>query len=128
MALNAYQLATLKHLSASGDMTAKALIQGNNDMRVSVATKVGNNITVSIWVNDKAANLYLTSVPVSGAGTMAIGANGTLKAGSASKAVWAQPAAATGRLDIVVTNAVAEQNLLMIESSSGDAAMVVLQY
>lgn len=127
MALTAFQISNLKHLAAGGDMYAKAIMSGGSDLTLTAGAEAANAIKVTGTIRDRAAQVLVTSIPVSGAGTMTDGGNGTVKAGSASKQVWVQPDA-TGSFQLDVLNAIAEQNLIVAQSSNGDITMLVLTF
>lgn len=127
MALSANAMAYLKHLAAAGDIMAKALVEGSSDLKLSAGAEAANVIKVTGQVRDKATQVVVRSYPVSGAGTMTDGGAGTVLAGSASTAVWMQPDA-QGKFQVDVLNIVAEQNLIVVETSSGDTSMLVLTF
>lgn len=73
-------------------------------------------------------DVFVKSLPVSGAGTMvAVASQGTLKAGSASKEVWVQTKS-DGSFQLDVTNAVAEDNLIVATLDNGTVEMLKLTY
>jgi methionine synthase I (cobalamin-dependent) len=127
MALSANIMAYLKHLAAAGDMISKALIEGSSDLRLSAGAEAADVIKVTGQVTDKASQVVVKSIPVSGEGTMTDGGAGTVVAGSGSKEVWVQPDA-TGKFELNVLNTAAENNLIMATTSSGDVSMLVLTF
>jgi methionine synthase I (cobalamin-dependent) len=127
MALSANVMAYLKHLAAAGDMMAKALIEGSSDLKLSAGAESSDVIKVTGQVTDKAGQVVVKSIPVSGEGTMTDGGAGTIVAGSGSKEVWVQPDA-TGKFELDVLNAAAENNLIVATTSNGDVSMLVLTF
>lgn len=134
MGLSVSQKATLKHLAASGDMTAKALVDGVEDVALSAAAEAGNSITVTGQIVDgvgvpKAGvkNVLVTSVPVAGTGLLTDGGAGVAVAGSGTTQMWFQTDA-TGKFQVAVANANAEQNLIQITTDNGDVAQLVLTF
>lgn len=94
-----------------------------------------NTVRVSGQVTDQdnqpvagVKNVLITSVPVSGAGTMtAVSAHGTMLAGTGTKQVWIQTLA-DGSFQVDVLNAVAETNLIKAELDNGTCELAVLTY
>lgn len=136
MALNARVAAQLKSLADAGDMMAKALVQGVMDCKLTAAAENtgANTILVSGQLVDGVGNpvagvknVLVKSVPVSGAGTMTDGGAGAVVAGSASTEVW-MTTDATGKFEVTVLNAAAEQNLLQVTMDNGDVAFIVLTF
>ena len=134
MALSNSQKATLKHLAAAGDMTAKALVDGVKDMVLSKAVEAANVIKVTGQMVDGAGNpmmgvqnVLIQSMPIAGAGTMTDGGAGVVKAGSASLSMWMQTDA-TGKFQVDVLNVVAEDNLVQVTTDNGDVAQLVLTF
>lgn len=134
MALSNSQKATLKHLAAAGDMTAKALVDGVKDMVLSAAAEVADSIKVTGQMVDGAGNplmgvqnVLVQSVPVSGTGLLTDGGAGVAKAGSGSTSMWFETDA-TGKFQVDVANAVAEQNLVQVTTDNGDVAQIVLTF
>lgn len=73
-------------------------------------------------------DIFVKSLPVSGAGTMAaVASNGTVKAGAASKEVWVQTIA-NGSFQLDVTNTAAEDNLVVATLDNGTVEMLKLTY
>jgi cellobiose phosphorylase len=94
-----------------------------------------NTVRVSGQITDQdgqkvagVKNVLITSVPVSGAGTMtAVAAHGTMLAGTTTKQAWIQTLA-DGSFQVDVLNAAAETNLITAHSDNGTTEMVVLTY
>ena len=128
--------AKLKHFSDGGDVVAstlQALLGSIRTVLLTAAVKSGNTITITGKIQDAEGNavkaivdLIATSIPVSGAGTMTVG-TGTVKAGSATKVVWLQTDN-TGTFTLVVTNAVAEDNLVSIQLDSGEIENIKINF
>lgn len=136
MALNARVATQLKSLADSGDMMAKALVEGVLDCKFTVAAENtgANTILVTGQLVDGVGNVVsgvknvlITSKPVSGAGTMTDGGAGAVVAGSASVSCWMTTDAA-GKFQVTVLNAAAEVNLIMVQMDNGDVAQVVLTF
>lgn len=134
MGLSVSQKATLKHLAAAGDMTAKALVDGVEDVSLSAAAEVADSITVTGQLVDGAGNpkmgvknILVTSVPVAGTGLLTDGGDGVAKAGSGTTQMWFQTTAA-GKFQVAVANANAEQNLIQVTTDNGDVAQLVLTF
>ena len=132
--MNSSTAATLKHLAAAGDMTAKALVEGVKDILLTAGVEAVNVIKVSGRIVDGVGNpkpgvqnILAVSKPVSGVGTMTDGGAGTIIAGSASVSVWMQTDA-TGAFQLDVLNAVAEVNLVQVTTDNGDVAQIVLTF
>lgn len=130
-------IAHVRQLAASGDHLASvimALMNNTYYVAMTAGAEASNVIRVSGQITDQdgqkvagVKNVLLTSVPISGAGTMAIGTVGTAKAGAASKALWLQTDA-TGAFNVDVTNIVAEDNLIMAQLDNGTCEQIVLTY
>lgn len=127
MPQNPNKTALLRHLAASGDVVAGALVNGASDLTLSAGTESSNTIKVTGQVMDGAKTVVVESFPVSGAGTMTDGGAGSLKAGSGTKKVWLTPDA-SGKFELNVLNAVAEANLIIATSSNGDVTMLELTF
>lgn len=134
MKLSATQSATLKHLAAAGDMTAKALVDGVKDITLSAAAEVADSIKVTGQMVDGVGNpmqgvqnVLIKSVPIAGTGLLTDGGAGVAKAGSGTTEMWFQTDAA-GKFQVDVANAVAEQNLVQVTTDNGDVAQLVLTF
>jgi len=132
-------LAKLKHFADGGDVIASVIQAITNNEKVLTLT-VGaentgaNTITITGQVSDldgtpikAVTDILITSVPVSGAGTMTVGASGTIKAGSGTKSVWMQTNS-SGAFGIVVLNAAAEDNLVTFQLDNGQLELVKITY
>lgn len=130
-------LAKLKSYAQRGDEEAaiiSAMLDGIKVLDLTVGVEAANVINVVGQVTDMdgspiaaVTNILVKSVPIAGAGTMAIGTDGVAKAGSASTEMWFQTTA-TGAFDIDVTNVVAEDNLLVFQQDDGEVEAVVLTF
>ena len=134
MKLSTSNLATLKHLADSGDLTAKALVGAAKDIVLTAAAEAANKIVVTGQIVDGAnqpvagvQDVVITSIPVSGAGTISDEGAGTILAGATSKQAWMQTDA-TGKFVIGITNIVAEKNLVQVATANGDVALLVLTF
>lgn len=134
---NSGDLALLRSLADRGDKVASMLFAFLNNtyyLALSAGAEAANVIKVTGQVKDQdgqavagVKNVLVTSKPVSGAGTMVDGGNGTVKAGSASTSIWMQTDA-NGSFQVDVTNVVAEDNLIIAELDNGTTEMLVLTY
>lgn len=132
-------LAKLKHFSDGGDVIAEALyltLENEYVVALSAAAKVGNVITITGTITKldgtkvtSAVNVMAESYPAVGAGTMALnGANGTAKAGAASKSLWIQ-SLATGVFAIDVTDlTVGDPCLVRITLDNGITEAIQLTF
>jgi hypothetical protein len=131
-------LAKLKHLSDSGDITASVVQAITNNERVltlSAGPVTSHVITVTGQLSDLdgtpikvATDILVTSIPVSGAGTMVIhSSTGTAVVGSGTKSLWLATNA-TGGFAIDVTNATAEVNLLTFQLDNGQVETLKLTF
>jgi hypothetical protein len=134
MAIKAQVAAQLKALAAAGDMMAKAVVENTQDIKLSAGAEASNVIKVTGQILDGAGNpeagvkdVVVKSYPVSGAGTMADGGAGVVKKGAASTEVWMQTDA-NGKFELDVTNAAAEDNLIVAQTGDGDVAMLKLTF
>lgn len=133
-------LAKIRNFANGGDVIATAIQAILDNVRVLTfslgveGAGTANTIRVTMTVTELdgtavsvAQDVYLTSIPIAGAGTMTIGTKGTIKAGSATKLVWAQTNA-SGVLEIDVLNASVEDTLLTVEIDNGESEMVKLTF
>ena len=131
-------LAKLKHFADGGDVIASVIQAITNNEKVlalSVGAENTNVIIVTGQLTDLdgtpikvATDILVTSVPVSGAGTMVIsGGTGTAVAGSGTKSLWLATNS-SGAFAIAVTNAAAEVNLLVFQLDNGQTETVKLTY
>lgn len=130
-------LAKLKSYATRGDEEAaviSAMLDGIKVIELTVGVEAANVINVAGQVKDMdgsniaaVTDVRVQSIPTAGAGTMAIGTDGTAKVGSASTDLWLQTDAA-GKFDIDVTNINAEDNLLVFQLDDGETEMVVLTF
>lgn len=134
MRLSANTAATLKHLAAAGDKVAQAIVQGNMDMVLTAGAEAANSITVTGQMVDGVGNpvpgvknVRVVSMPIAGTGLLTDGGAGVAKAGSGTTAMWFQTDA-TGKFQVAVANAAAEQNLLQVTTDNGDVAQLVLTF
>lgn len=137
--VSADQLAKLKHFADGGDVIASVVQAITNEERVITLTVAAENtgantITITGQLSDldgtpikAVTDVLITSIPTSGAGTMTIGASGTIKVGSGTKVVWLQTNS-SGAFGIVVLNAAAEDNLVTFQLDNGQLEMVKLTY
>lgn len=132
-------LAKLKHFAQSGDITAsvlQAICDGTRVLTLTAAAENtgANTITVSGQLSDldgtpikSVTDIFITSTGIAGAGTITIGAAGTLKKGSGTTSVWLQTDA-SGAFSIVILNASAEDNLVRFELDNGQLEMMKLTF
>lgn len=134
-------LANIRSEAARGNHIAQVLMSMLDNTRFLAMTAgaegatAANVIRLVCQVTDQDGNkvagvkdVLLTSKPIAGAGTMAIGGGvGTAKAGSASTSLWAQTTSA-GLLQVDVTNASAEDNLIMAQLDNGTTEILKLTY
>lgn len=132
-------LGLLRNLASRGDTIAQALVaimNGTLWVKLTAAAENtgANTITITGQVTDQdgqpvsaTAQVVIESIPVAGAGTMTIGASGTLKSGSATKKVWIQTSS-TGAFQVIVLNANAEDNLIIATVDNGESEVLKLTY
>ena len=133
-------LAKLKSFGSRGDVESAVVSAMLDNIRVMAFTQDtegdegANIIRISAQLQDmdgspiaSVNNILVKSVPIIGAGTMTIGTNGTLVAGSASTEAWVRTDA-TGALDIDVLNATAEDNLVQFQLDDGVVEILVLTF
>lgn len=131
-------LATIRSLAARGDVHATAimaLMDKTYYCELSAGAESANVIRITGQVKDQdgqkvsgVKDIYVKSIPVSGAGTMAaVASQGTVKAGAASKDVWVQTKT-DGSFQLDVTNIVAEDNLIITWLDNGTTEMLKLTY
>lgn len=132
-------LTLIRSHATRGDQIAQALMaimDGTHWVRLSAAAENtgANTITITGQIMDQdgkvvaaTAQVVIESIPVSGAGTITIGASGTLKAGSATKKVWVTTTSG-GAFQIVVLNAAAEDNLIVATTDNGETEVLLLTY
>lgn len=134
MAIKSDVAVKLKALAQAGDMVAAAIVENTRDISLSAGTESANVIKVTGQILDGAGvpakgvkEVLVTSVPVSGAGTMTDGGSGSVVVGSASTSVW-MVTDSTGKFQVDVLNAAAEANLVKAETADGDVAMLRLTF
>jgi hypothetical protein len=133
-------LAKLRSYAQRGDEEAAVIAAMLDNIRVMAFTQdtegdtAANTIRLSCQLTDMdgtpikaVTDVLATSIPESGAGTMTVGANGTVKAGSASTQAWFRTDA-NGQLDIDVLNAAAEDDLISLQMDDGTVEQVVLTF
>ncbi len=127
-------LGELRSLAERGDHNAQvlvALMNGTNWARLTPGAEAGggaaaNSIRIAGQVMDQdgqavagVKDIFVKSIPVSGAGTITIGAVGTMKAGTGTKEVWIQTDV-NGAFQFDVLNAAAEDNLVLVNLDNGE--------
>lgn len=128
----------VRSLAQQGDHLAGVIMSLLNNtyyVAMSIGAEASNVIRLSGQVTDQdgnavagVKNIVLTSIPVSGAGTMAaVGSNGTVVAGGGTKVAWVQTLA-DGSFKVDVTNAAAEVNMVMADLDNGTTEQIVLTY
>jgi hypothetical protein len=132
-------LTLIRTHATKGDQIAQALMaimDGTHWVSLSAAAENtgANTITITGQIMDQdgqpiatAANVVVESIPVSGAGTITIGASGTLKAGSGTTKVWVATTSG-GAFQIVVLNAAAEDNLIVATTDNGESEVLKLTF
>lgn len=132
-------LTLVRNAASRGDTIAQAIMaimNGTHWVRLTAAAENtgANTITITGQIMDQdgqpisaTAQVVIESIPVSGAGTMTIGASGTMKAGNASTKVWIQTSS-TGAFQVVVLNAAAEDNLILAHTDNGETEVLKLTY
>lgn len=131
-------LALLRHEATSNNPHAQAILalMDNTYYCVMTAgTETANVIRITGQIKNQEGqnvpgvkDVYVKSMPASGAGTMAaVASNGTVKAGAASKEVWVQTIA-NGSFQLDVTNAAVEDNLIVATLDNGTVEMLKLTY
>lgn len=131
-------LANIRSEAARGNHIAQVVMSFMDNTRflaMTAGVEASNVIRIVCQVTDQDGNkvagikdVLLTSKPIAGAGTMAIGgAVGTAKAGSASVSLWAQTTAA-GLLQVDVTNTAVEDNLIMAQLDNGTNEILKLTF
>jgi hypothetical protein len=131
-------LAQLRHEAQTNNYHAIAIL-GMLDNTPFCALSAGAENTNVIRITGQIRNaegqpvaavrdVFVKSLPVSGAGTMAaVSSQGTLKAGAASKEVWIQTKS-DGTFQLDVTNAAVEDNLIVATLDNGTVEMLKLTY
>lgn len=132
-------LGQLRNLATRGDVIAQALVaimNGTHWCKLSAAAENtgANTITITGQICDQdgqnvaaTAQVVIESIPVSGAGTMTVGTSGTIKNGSGTKKIWITTDS-TGKFQIVVLNAAAEDNLIVATTDNGETEVLKLTY
>ncbi len=130
-------LAKVKHFADGGDpmaMVIQAVCDGMRVLTLTVGAEATNTITITGQLSDLdgtpikvVTDIFITSTPIAGAGTITIGASGTLVKGSGTTSVWLQTNS-SGAFAIVVTNASAETNLVRFETDNGQVEAVKLTF
>lgn len=132
-------LGLIRNLASRGDVVAQALMaimDGTHWVKLTAAAENtgANTITITGQVCDQdgqnvaaTAQVVVESIPVSGAGTMTVGSSGTIKNGSGTTKVWIQTDS-TGKFQLVVLNAAAEDNLIIATADNGEAEVLKLTY
>jgi hypothetical protein len=134
MSITTDTAAKLRKFADAGDIVAEALVQNSKDIKLVAGTEATNVIKVTGQVVDGVGlpvqgvkDVLVTSVPVSGAGTMTDGGAGTFKVGSGTKQVWLQTDA-TGLFQVDVLNAAAEDNLVQAVVADGSVALLKITF
>lgn len=134
MALSPRAAVMLKELAKAGDMVAKALVENTTDILLSAGAEAGNSILVTGQVTDGVGNpkpgvqdVVVTSIPITGTGLLTDGGAGVFKFGSGTKQCWLQTDS-TGKFEVAVANAVAEDHLITAQVGSGEVAVLKLTF
>lgn len=136
--ISSVALNTIRSLAGRGDPMASvlmSLLDNTYYCVLSAGAEATNVIRITGQVKDSdgqnvagVKDIRVTSIPVSGAGTMAaVASQGTVKAGGTTKDVWLQTTA-TGSFQLDVTNAAAEDNLIVATLDNGTVEMLKLTY
>jgi hypothetical protein len=116
-----------------------ALMNGTNWVQLTAGAEAGggaaaNSIRITGQVMDQdgqpvlaVRDVFVKSMPVSGAGTMTVGASGTLKAGSGSKEIWIQ-SNSSGVFQFDVLNAAVEDNLVIANLDNGETETLKITF
>lgn len=135
-------LAKLRHKAQSGDEMASALMGLLNNTYYTALTNLAeaaggaaaNSIRCTGQIKDQdgqnvagVKNVLITSIPVSGAGTITDGGAGAVVAGGTSKQCW-MTTDATGKFQFDVLNAAAEKNLIKVELDNGTIELLELTF
>ncbi len=131
------KMAKIRSLAARGDEGAEALmafLDNTYYVAMTAAAEAANKIVVTGQVKDQdgqnvagVKNVLLKSVPVSGAGGITDDGVGLIKFGSTTKEAWVQTDS-TGKFQMGITNAVAEDNLVTAQLDNGTVEMLVLTF
>lgn len=127
-------LAQLRSLAARGDAVSSALfnlLDNTYYVALTLGAEAGNVIRVSGQVTDQdgqkvtgVKDIVVESISIASAGTLAaVASNGTVKFGAASKKVWVQTLA-DGSFKLDLTNATAEDNLVIAQLDNGTVEIV----
>lgn len=131
MALSNRKLAQLRVLKRGGDISAEGILEGLPDLVLSKdveGTVAANTIQVTGRLKDKAANVIFEVIDAGAGATATVAAaSGTAKVGDGTTRVWLQPTAA-GLFRVNVLDAAAEDVLVLVTTSTGDEAMLVLTF
>jgi uncharacterized protein YccT (UPF0319 family) len=131
-------LSNIRSLASRGDDMAVVLMNLLDNTYFCVLTagaEVSNVIRITGQIKDQdgqnvagVKDVLVKSKPVSGAGTLAaVASNGTVKAGAASVEAWVQTIA-NGSFQLDVTNAAAEDNLIVVTLDNGTVETLKLTY
>lgn len=131
------KLALLRSLADRGEPASVALMALlNNTYYVSMTAgaEAANVIKVTGQVKDQdgnnvagVKNVLVKSKPVSGAGGITDGGSGSIKAGSTTTEAWVETDA-NGAFQVDITNAIAEDNLIVAELDNGTTEMIKLTF
>jgi hypothetical protein len=138
--ISADVLAKIKHFADGGDMIAtglQAIFDGVRTITLSKdveGTTAANTIRISGQVTEldgtlvkAVTDIFITSTPIAGVGTMTIGTKGALKKGTGTVAVWLQTNS-SGAFEIDVLNASVEDNLVRFETDNGEVEVLKLTF
>lgn len=131
------KLALLRSLADRGDQAAASLMALLNNtyyVAMTAGAEAANVIKVTGQVKDQdgsnvagVKNVLLKSIPVSGAGGITDGGLGSIKAGSTTTEAWIETDA-NGAFEANITNAVAEDNLVVASLDNGTTEMLKLTF
>jgi hypothetical protein len=128
MAMSNRKLAQLRVLKRGGDISAEGVLEGLPDLVLTKDTEgtiAANTIQVTGKLKDSATDLVF-EVLDTGAGATATVATGTAKVGDGTTRVWLKPVA--GQFKVNVLDAAAEDVLVLVTTSTGDTAMLMLTF
>lgn len=135
-------IALVRNLAQRGDAFATvlmALLDKTYYVAMTAGAEAGggaaaNSIRITCQVKDQdgqnvagVKDIFVKSIPNAGAGTITIGASGTLKSASANKEVWIQTTAA-GVCQFDVLNASVEDNLVVVQLDNGTTETIKITF
>lgn len=135
-------IALVRSFAQRGDKLAEVLMALlNNTYYVSMTASAeagggaaANSIRITGQVKDQdgnnvagVKNVLITSIPVSGAGTITDGGAGAVVAGGTSKQCW-MTTDANGAVQFDILNAAAEKNLVMVQLDNGTVELLELTF